>query len=247
MKRVTRALETLNICFLRRRNHRDDQAQMTIFSTLHPAEQARQLANPLGAVGIEVAEWLNANNREGNAQALALLEVPLDCHVLEIGFGNGRAAPEVIGQSEGVRYAGVDISQTMVDEANRFNVALVSAGRASFHLASSELLPFADASFDRVFSIGVIHFWTEPIKALLEIHRVMRPGSFAVMSALDLRAPPQFARPEFGFHLRSASEWSTLFRTAGFSNVDTQNVESEQITPDGTPIKRYGIRVTSQR
>ncbi len=220
---------------------------MTVFSTLQPAEQARQLANPEGPVGIEVAEWLNGNNREGNARALALLGVQTGCHVLEIGCGNGRAAPEVIGQAAGVRYAAIDISSTMVDEANRFNAAFVAAGRANFHLASAEHMPFADACFDRVFAIGVIHFWTDPIAALLEIHRVMRPGGFALMSALDLRSPPQFAQAEFGFHLRSAAEWSALYRQAGFSSVEAQNVESEQMTPDGTPIKRYAIRMTARR
>ena len=107
-------------------------------------------------------------------------------------------------------------------------------------------MPFADASFDRVFAIGVIHFWIDPIAPLMEIHRVMRPGSFTVMGALDSRSPPQFARPEFGFHLRSAAEWSALYRQAGFSVVDAQNLESEQSTPDGAPTKRYTIGVTAR-
>ncbi len=220
---------------------------MAVFSSLQPAEQARQLANPEGSVGIEVAEWLNGNNREANARTLALLGVQAGCQVLEIGFGNGRAASDVIGQAAGVQYVGIDISPTMVSEANRFNANYVSAGRAAFHLGSAERMPFADASFDRVFAIGVIHFWVDPIAPLMEICRVMRPGGFAVMGALDSRSPPQFARPEFGFHLRSAAEWGALYRQAGFSGVDAQNLESEQITPDGVPTKRYTIRVTARR
>jgi len=220
---------------------------MAVFSSLPPAEQARQLANPEGPVGLEVAEWLNGNNREGNARVLAMLGVQPGCHVLEVGFGNGRAAPEVIGQAADVRYAGIDISPTMVDEANRYNAALVSAGRARFHLASAERMPFADASFDRAFSIGVIHFWMDPTAALRELHRVMRPGGRVVMGALDSRAPPPFARPEYGFRLRSAAEWGVLCREAGFGNVDAQSVESEQITPEGMPTKRYAVRLTAQR
>ena len=220
---------------------------MAIFSSLQPEEQARQLANPEGPVGIEVAEWLNGNNRESNTLAVALLEVQAGHRVLEIGFGNGRAAPNVIGQADGVQYVGVDISPTMVDEANRFNAALVAAGRASFHLASTERMPFADASFDRVLSIGVIHFWTDPLVALREVHRVMRPGSFALMGALDTRSPPQFARREFGFHLRSAAEWATLCRQAGFGTAEAQNLETNQLTPGGVPTKRYSIRVTARR
>ena len=71
--------------------------------------------------------------------------------------------------------------------------------------------------------------------------------TLAVMGALDSRSPPQFARPEFGFYLRSAAEWGALYRQAGFSGVDAQNLESEQITPDGAPTKRYTIRVTARR
>lgn len=220
---------------------------MTVFSSLQPAEQARQLANPEGSIGIEVAEWLNGNNKEANARALALLEVQAGCHVLEIGFGNGRAARDVIGQASGVQYAGIDISPTMVDEANRFNAALVAAGHASFHLASAERMPFADANFDRVFATGVIHFWIDPIAPLREVHRVMRPGSFAVMGTLDTRSPHKFARSEFGFHLRSAAEWVALCRQAGFGSVDAQNIESEKINPDGTATKHYSIRLTAWR
>ena len=114
-------------------------------------------------------------------------------------------------------------------------------------LEPAERMPFPDTSFDRVFSIGVMHFWKEPLAPLQEIHRVMRPGSIAISGALDARSPPQFARPEFGFHLRSATEWATLFRQAGFGTVDARNIELQQLTPDGKPTKRYTIRVTARR
>jgi hypothetical protein len=41
---------------------------MAVFETLTPAEQARQLANPQGTVGLAVADWLYENNKEGNAK-----------------------------------------------------------------------------------------------------------------------------------------------------------------------------------
>ncbi|MGZ8269088.1 MAG: class I SAM-dependent methyltransferase, partial [Burkholderiales bacterium] len=103
---------------------------ITIFSSIEPAEQARQLARPEGRAGIEVAEWLNANNREGNSLTLALLDVQAGDRVLEIGFGNGRTAGDAIGQAARVQYVGIDISPTMVAEAKRFNAGLVAAGRA---------------------------------------------------------------------------------------------------------------------
>jgi ubiquinone/menaquinone biosynthesis C-methylase UbiE len=220
---------------------------MAIFSSLKPAEQARQLLNPEGSVGIEVAEWLNGNNRESNAQTLALLGVQAGHHVLEIGFGNGRAAPEVLSQAPGIQYTGIDISPTMLDEAKRFNAELIAAGRASFHLTSAEHMPFADASFDRVLSTGVIHFWKDALVPLHEVHRVMRPGGLTIMTALDSRSQRPFARPEFGFYLRGTDEWATLCRQAGFATLDVQNCESERLTLDGKPTKQSSVRVMAWR
>jgi hypothetical protein len=75
----------------------------------------------------------------------------------------------------------------------------------------------------------------------------MRPDGFAVMGALDSQSPPPFARPEFGFHLRSAAEWVELWRQAGFGAVDAQRTESDQITEDGAATRRYTIQLTARR
>ena len=218
---------------------------MAVFETLTPAERARQLRDPEGEVGIAVADWLNETNKAGNATTVALLGVTAGNHVLEIGFGNGRTVPDVIGQAADVRYAGVDISPTMVAEASRFNAALVAAGRASFHLGSAERMPFADHAFDRVFSIGVIHFWAEPGASLAEVHRVMRPGGLMVIGSLAPKDPPDFARPEYGFHLRDAAEWDALCRGARFVMVNVETLQFKQITPNG-PTKRHTLRVTAR-
>jgi SAM-dependent methyltransferase len=216
---------------------------VTIFERLAPSECARQLANPEGAVGLAVAEWLNENNKQGSATAVALLTLKAGHHVLEIGFGNGRTAPVVISQAPDIRYWGIDISPTMVAEALRFNLALVQAGKTSFHLAHAHAIPFDDDSFDRVFSLGVIHFWAEPMASLVEVRRVLRPGGLMLMGCLAPKEAPDFAQVEYGFHLRDASEWDALCRKAGFADLDIRTIETEQITPSGEPTKRYSIRV----
>jgi ubiquinone/menaquinone biosynthesis C-methylase UbiE len=223
-----------------------DEATMAIFETLTPAERARQLGNPEGEVGIAVAAWLDENNSQANAQTVARLGVEAGHHVLEIGFGSGRTARDVLAQAPDVRYTGIDISPTMVEEAARINAALVAAGRASFHLGSAERMPFADGAFDRIFSLGVIHFWVDAAGPLAEVRRVLRSGGLMLMGCLAPREAPDSARPEYGFHLRDADTWDALCRAAGFATVDVVPVEMEGITPDGAPTKRYGIRVTAR-
>ena len=219
---------------------------MSVFNSLPPAEQARQLANPEGALGLEIAEWLNGTNAQANSHVLDALQLTPGCRVLEIGFGNGRAAAQVAGRATAVRYEGVDISPTMLDEAKRFNASLIASGHVSFHLASAERMPFRDASFDRVFSIGVIHFWADPIASLVEILRVSRSNSLAIMSCLHPRATLPFAREEYGFYVRSPEEWERLFLEAGFSDVAAECLEVEGIGPDGEPNKRYTTRITAR-
>ena len=217
-----------------------------VFASLTLAERAKQLRNPEGEIGLAVAEWLNSTNRQANLRAIELLGLKTGHHVLEIGFGNGRTVPDVIAQAEGLRYAGIDISPTMVDDAVRFNAGLVAAGRASFHLGSAERMPFADASFDRVFSIGVIHFWADPAASLAEVHRVLRPGGLSQMACLHPRNAQDFARPEYGFYLRDDTEWNALHRAAGFSEIHSELVAFEQTDSEGRSTTRYGIYVTSR-
>ena len=218
---------------------------MGVFESLTPAERARQLGNPEGAIGIAVAEWLNENNRQSNAEIVAMLGLAPGNQVLEIGFGNGRIVPDIIVQAADVRYAGIDISATMVEEATRFNAALVAAGRVSFHCGSAERRPFAEDSFDRVFSIGVIQFWAEPIAPLAEVRRVLRRGGVSLMGCLHPRIAPDFARPEHGVHLRDAAGWTELYRAAGFTEIGIETVETQQINPDGTPTTRYVFHITA--
>ena len=109
----------------------------------------------------------------------------------------------------------------------------------------SPQLHFAAHQHDRVFSIGVIHFWAEPIALLAEVRRVLRRGGVSLMGCLHPRTAPDFARPEYGFHLRDAAGWTELYRAAGFTEIGVETVETQQINPDGTPTTRYGFRITA--
>jgi len=212
---------------------------MSVFESLSSAERARQLRSPDGEVGLAVAAWLN----ETNARILATLGIEPRSQVLEIGFRNGRAAPDVLALAKDGHYAGIDLSPTMVDEAKRFNAGFVTLGRAEFHCAEAEQMPFPDATFDRAFSTGVIHFWPDPVIELRELRRVLRPGGFAVLGALASPTTIDFAKAEFGFYLRDAATWEALCHEAGFRQVKAETVEARQTAADGAEVKVNAVRV----
>lgn len=218
---------------------------MTDFSSLSPSELVRQLGKPEGAVGVDIALRMNALNARINAAVHDRLDLVAGMRVLEIGFGNGRLLPDLMRRAEGLNYFGVDVSSTMVEEARSFNAPLVAAGQAAFDLADAERLPVADASFDRVFAVNVVYFWSDPRRPLAEIRRALRPGGVSVIaaSAPEIVALMPMLRPEFGFHLRDDRTLVALHERAGFSRVEVEVLTEFVARPDGdpAPVKVYLI------
>ena len=99
--------------------------------------------------------------------------------VLEVGCGIGTDGLEFA--KAGAIYTGVDLTPNSVDLAReRFSVLGVP-GR--FEVANAEVeLPFADETFDHVYSFGVIHHSPNPPKIVDQIHRVLKKrGTVTVM------------------------------------------------------------------
>jgi SAM-dependent methyltransferase len=93
--------------------------------------------------------------------------------VLEIGLGQGADSEQIIRR--GAVWSGLDLSRESVD---RVATRLRLRGLAYEHLAcgSALAMPFADNSFDLVFSHGVLHHIPDVVAAQKEIARVLRPN-----------------------------------------------------------------------
>jgi len=210
---------------------------MSELPTLPAAELVRQLGRPEGEVGVEIGLRMNRLNARINEAVFSRLDLVAGMNVLEIGFGNGRLLPSLMRRAEGLNYVGIDVSPTMVDEARRFNAAVVAEGRAAFHLAEAESLPAADASFDRIFAVNVIYFWTDPPRPLAQIRRALKPGGFSLIaaSAPEITALMPMLRPEFGFCARDAETLVAMHNAAGFSCVDVDTLSETIARPDGDP------------
>ncbi len=92
--------------------------------------------------------------------------------VLEVGCGTGVHA-RLLAQA-GARLTAVDLTPTAIELTRR---RLELAGlEGDVREADAEALPFADRSFDYVWSWGVVHHSEHTDRALDEIARVLRPG-----------------------------------------------------------------------
>jgi ubiquinone/menaquinone biosynthesis C-methylase UbiE len=214
-------------------------------NALAPSEMARLLGKPEGEAGRAIGERLNRVNADITTAVYRRLQLRPSDRVLEIGFGNGKLLTALLACADDLTYVGVDISETMVTEAIAFNAELVAAGQASFRLAPAEAIPCLDQSFDKVFAVNVIYFWPDPVRALAEMRRVLRPDGMSVIAAVKPdtdQPPPPFAREEYGFRVRDAATVVTLHRDAGFGQIELEDYEEISTRPDGTPWKRrYSI------
>ena len=95
--------------------------------------------------------------------------------VLEIGVGMGADYLEWL--KAGAQATGVDMSAASLESARR---RCTSAGyRPDLRVADAENLPFADESFDLVYSYGVMHHSPDTAQCLREALRVLKPGGRA--------------------------------------------------------------------
>ena len=86
---------------------------------------------------------------------------------------------------------GIDLSLPIVEQARE------TFDRAEQGLSSAvsdvRRIPFRDASFDAVYSMGTIEHFAETEQALAEIFRVLKPGGTAILGVPNRRDP--FLRP----------------------------------------------------
>ncbi|APW62087.1 class I SAM-dependent methyltransferase [Paludisphaera borealis] len=105
--------------------------------------------------------------------------------VLDAGCGGGRYA-RLVG-SHGAKVLGVDLS-TAVDKASALCAELPNVQIAQADLLD---LPVAEAAFDLVFSIGVLHHTPDPRRAFAQIAKRVKPGGRLSVWLYRKNTPPQ--------------------------------------------------------
>ena len=171
-----------------------------------------QFGCPTGWLGSVVGVLMAIKNGERSAWVVSQLHLESHDRVLEIGFGPGVAVARAAADAAFV--AGIDASEVMLRQASRRNAAAIAAGRVELARATMPSLPFADASFDKVFSINSYQFWPEKVRALLQVRRVVRPGGLVVVAVQPRnKGATDATSQETGEHIVQT------MRAAGFGEI----------------------------
>lgn len=99
--------------------------------------------------------------------------------VLEVGCGRGATLLELA--KRGGHVTGLDYSEEALAVCRRLEGRNGSTGRAIFVNGDARELPFPGASFDFVFSVGLIEHFQDPLPLLTEQCRVLRSSGYLLV------------------------------------------------------------------
>jgi SAM-dependent methyltransferase len=131
----------------------------------------------------QVAHLLHLTRGREVALLQSWLERTPGRQLLDLGCGDGYWTSR-LGQVARVRL-GVDIDENNIFRAHTF----YESAHVAFVLGNAERLPLADQSTDRATCVCALQNFGDPIAALRELARVMKPGGLLALSVDSLLAP----------------------------------------------------------
>ena len=114
--------------------------------------------------------------------------------VLEIGPGPGYVGLEWLKACPEGRLTALEISPEMIAMATKNAAGYGFSSRVQYAEGNALEMPFADDSFDAVFSNGSLHEWEDPARVFGQIARVLKPGGRFCVADMRRDVNPLLAR-----------------------------------------------------
>lgn len=149
-------------------------------------------------------------------RALEWFDADRDDRVLDVGSGTGFATEGLLNHVDEVH--ALDQSMGQMEQAFR---KFGKRGKVRFVRGDAERLPFADDSFDNLWSSGSIEYWPNPVDALAEFRRVTKPGGTVLVVGPDYPKTKPFQMLADAIMLfYDDEEAERMFREAGFTEMN---------------------------
>lgn len=165
---------------------------------------------------------------EATVEIADLLDIAPTDHVLDIGSGIGGPA-RYMAHRFGCRVTGIDLTAEFCDVARHLTRLLGLEERIDFELGNALAMPFAAGSFDGAYSINVSMNIADKAGFYHEVHRVLRPGAWLMLSEVakgtgtDLDYPTPWACSARTSFLSTPEETRRGLEEAGFEVMQLRN------------------------
>jgi len=192
-------------------------------------EIAKQLSQPEGKKGIEIADMMNETNQNMTLHSIRHLNISEHDTLLELGHGNCKHLPFLLQQHFHLSYFGLETSALMHREAQQFNQALIEQQKARFYLYDGKVLPFEDNFFNKIFTVNTLYFWNDPTLMLSELYRVLQSEGRLVITYAQQDFMQKLPFTQYGFTLYDNHQLMKLIKDSPFKTA-IFNSEIERIS-----------------
>jgi ubiquinone/menaquinone biosynthesis C-methylase UbiE len=151
-----------------------------------------------------------------------LTDFPQPDSILDVGCGTGELLFQLKSRMN-TELAGLDLSSNMLEVARK-----KLGNNADLRQGDAESLPWQASRFDLVLCTLSFHHYPQPVQALTEMWRVLKPGGTLLLADITMPAIVNLILPLLSTgdrHFYSKAEISSLLSQAGFRAINWQKVD----------------------
>ena len=181
-------------------------------------------ADPLHPTAKALAPYDHFHGRglEATEDMAGQLPIAATDHILDIGSGLGGPA-RYLARRFGCRVSGIDLTAEFCDVARHLTALLGLVECVCIRQGDALAMPFRDAAFDGAYSMNVSMNIADKRALYREIHRVLKPGAWLMLSEIAQGPgsapgyPTPWARTAASSFLATQSETRTSLEACGFA------------------------------
>jgi len=157
-------------------------------------------------------------------------------HILDVGTGPGWLLLAIYKLCPSLKLTGLDVSPSMVASARENLTKSGVKDGIDIVEGNASALPFPDETFDLVVSTGAFHHWKAPVDGLNQIHRVLKPGRYALIYDLVSDTPKSILAEttrEFG-RLKALLFWLHSFEEPFYTGENFTSLAKSTLFKQGS-------------
>jgi arsenite methyltransferase len=194
----------------------------------------------------QVGYTKHIGNVNATTELLSLCQIQADQYILDVGCGAG-VTPCFIAKNYYCKVAGIDIRQGMVERSIERAEKEGVTSSVEFRVGDAQKIPYEDNLFDIVLTESVTSFIEEPLLAICEYVRVLKPGGYIGLNESTWFQPPSEEMLDWvsqelggGGKPHNCEEWMTLLESAGLDEIITRTYPINMKDESKGIINRYG-------
>lgn len=182
-----------------------------------------QFGNPHGFIGKGCCVIMNVINRTMYRSVAAQIQATAVDKILDVGYGNGYLLQLLYQKCKADMY-GIDISEDMREQAIRRNKMAAKDNRLHLQVGDCCALPYEDEMFAAVSSVNTIYFWSDTVKGLSEIRRVLKPGKSFYNVVYTKEWLDRLSYTKKGFKKFEPEQMKKMGEQAGFEKIEMKEI-----------------------